>query len=126
MALQILNGPTIRAGESLSEAVDASGGVIIRITCPSPDDYPGEVNWTPAVLTFQISSDNVYYNDVYNFTGELVSVNVVPGAAIMVPEVFGRAAEFIKFRSGMPKTPIPQEKDRLFAMTIDTYGAAAP
>jgi hypothetical protein len=49
MPLQVLNGPFIRAGQSLSEGLDCSAGEIVRITMPG--------DWTPAALSFQFSTD---------------------------------------------------------------------
>jgi hypothetical protein len=48
MPLVVINGPTIAAGESLSDAVDLSAGGIVRLV--TPDD------WTSANITFEVSN----------------------------------------------------------------------
>ena len=53
-----LPGPTIPAGQSLSEGVDVSGSRILRIVMP--DD------WTSAPLTFQLSPDNAEWHDLFH------------------------------------------------------------
>jgi hypothetical protein len=64
MALQVLNGPVIEAGESLSDALDCTSGSIIRLTMPA--------QWSPqAVLTFSISSDGNGFNDLVGITRRL-------------------------------------------------------
>ena len=55
--LQVLEGPKIEAGESLSDGVDCSAGQLVRITMP--------YTWTPAPITFQFSTDGVFYNDMF-------------------------------------------------------------
>ena len=49
MALKVLDGPFIEAGESLSSAIDCSGAQMVRITMP--------LGWTEAPLTFEFSTD---------------------------------------------------------------------
>jgi hypothetical protein len=118
MTLQVLNGPFIQAGESLSDAVDCSAGELVRLTMPGA--------WTDAApLTFQISTDGVFYNDLFTLDGyELTLPVVVPGAAVLVSHDVGRAIAFIKFRSGTRAAPVPQEMLREFAVAIDVPGAA--
>src|SRR6478609_5298399 len=58
MGLTIVDGPTIAAGESLSDGADCTGGSIVRVTIPQ--------EYTPANLTFQASSDGSFYNDLYD------------------------------------------------------------
>ena len=40
MTLNVMNGPVIEAGESLSGAVDCSGGDAVRITMPPSGQAP--------------------------------------------------------------------------------------
>ena len=56
MPLEIVDGPTIPMGESLSDGVDCTGGHIVRITVPK--------EFTESNLTFQVSSngDSVQYS----------------------------------------------------------------
>jgi hypothetical protein len=117
--LTVLNGPIIKAGESLSEAVDCGDGELVRITMP-PD-------WTFASLTFQFSTDGVFFNELYGFDAFAVTIKtVVPGSGVIIPSDIGRAIKFIKFRSGTEGNPIPQEEDRNFAVAVYSEGASAP
>jgi hypothetical protein len=119
MPLVVLNGPTIAAGQSLSEGLDCSAGVLVRLTMPP--------EWSPAPLTFQISSDNVFYNDVFGADGYEVTVpHVIPGAAIILESEIGRAVAWVKFRSGTRSQPVPQEAQRNFAVAIRSEEPAAP
>jgi hypothetical protein len=113
MALEVLNGPFIQAGESLSDALDCTGGTIVRITMPS--------QWTPANLTFAISSDGVMFNDLVDRKGDEITMTVVPGSAVVVAQ-FGdylKAVGFLKVRSGSREHPVPQKELRQFAVAIE-------
>jgi hypothetical protein len=111
--LEVLNGPVIMAGESLSEALDVRAGQLVRIT------MPGE--WTEAPLTFQFSTDGMFFNDMFGIDGFEVTVPVVvPGSGVIIPADVGRAMNYIKFRSGTRGNPVPQEKETWFAIAVVT------
>jgi len=111
MTLQVLAGPVIRAGESLSEGVDCTKGEPVRITMP--------IEWTDAPLSFLISSDGVMYNEVFDIEGyELVVKTVIPRSAVIIGEHFGRAVSWLKVRSGTRMAPVVQEVERTFALVI--------
>ena len=112
MALAWINGPIIRAGESLSEGVDVSGGTLLRITMPK--------EWEDAEITFQISTDGDAYNDLHSYQGGEISVPVTAGAAILLPPDLMRGIGFIKIRSGSSSNPEPQPEQRNFALTVET------
>ena len=118
MSLQVLNGPFIQAGESLSDGIDCRPGELVRLTMPGA--------WSEAApLTFQISTDGEFFNDLFKLDGHEVTVPaVVPGAAVIVPHDVGRAVAFIKFRSGTRAAPVVQEMLREFAVAIDVPDAA--
>jgi len=110
--LQVLDGPVIAAGETLSGSIDCSAGQLVRITMPA--------GWTRAPLSFQISSDGGGFNDLYGFGSLEVTVNsVTPGSAVIVPSDIGRAVGWLKIRSGTSNEPVPQEEARLFAVAIE-------
>jgi hypothetical protein len=117
--LQILNGPIISAGESLSDGIDCSAGELVRLTMPGA--------WTAsAPLTFQISTDGVFYNDLFTLSGFEVGLPVVvPGAAVIVPSDVGRAVVFLKVRSGTRASPVVQQDLREFAVAIDSPAAGS-
>ena len=114
MPLQILNGPIIDAGESLSSGIDCSAGAIVKITMPG--------NWVGAApLTFQTSSDGVMYNDMFMPDGHELTYTVVAGTGIFVPRL---TTGFVKFRSGTREQPVAQPELREFAVAIDVVGGA--
>jgi len=115
MALVVLNGPTVMAGESLSDALDCSAGKIIRLTMPTA--------WSGTTISFLASTDGVGFNDLMKPDGHEVTATVVAGTAII-----GLALDtgFIKIRSGTRDVPVVQTAQHTFAVTIDTGAAAAP
>jgi len=114
MALNIINGPIIRAGESLSEAVDLSGGSLVRITMPG--------HWGGGNLTFAVSTDGTLFNDLFDARGDEITMVVTIGAAVPVIDAGGwtQMLGFLKFRSGSRENPVVQEIDREFAVTVKT------
>ena len=113
MALTVLNGPIIRAGESLSEGLDCTSGELVRITMPA--------EWTPANLTFQISSDGGFYNNLVDRDGDEITIQVVAGSAVVVAQYgdYLKAVAFLKVRSGSSEHPVRQEADRAFAIAVE-------
>jgi hypothetical protein len=118
MSLTIVDGPTIMRGESLSDGVDCSAGTIVRITVPQ--------EFTPANLTFQVSSNGDLYNDLHNSDGSVVTLVAKPDSTIIVGEHWTRSIAFIKFRSGSRDHPVKQTKDDCkFAIAVETGDAPA-
>ena len=114
--LNIVDGPTIPAGESLSDGVDCSAGTIVRITVPQ--------EFTKANLTFQVSSDGNFYNDLYGPDGSEVTLTASPDTGIVVPVVWSQSINWIKFRSGSRKAPVLQKVDCRFGIAVDVPEAA--
>jgi hypothetical protein len=115
--LKVLDGPFIEAGESLSSAIDCSGGQLVRITMP--------MDWTQAPLTFEFSTDGTAFNDMFDLKGYAVTIDVVvPGSGVIIPSDVGRAIAWIKFRSGTRGNPVEQAEGRLFAVAIETADEA--
>src|SRR4029077_20907933 len=112
MTLQVLDGPTIAEGESLSDGIDCSAGEIVRITVPQ--------EFTPANLTFQVSTDGNFYNDLFDAKGEEITVAAKPNSGIIIGERWVRSIAFIKFRSGSRDHPVVQREACKFAIAIDT------
>ena len=113
MTLQVISDINIQAGESLSNGVDCTAGTLVRLTMSE--------FWTPANLSFQISSDGDKYNNLVNLNGEEYVMPVVPGSAVIVAQLGDalKAISFIKFRSGTSTNPVPQEERRQLAVAID-------
>ena len=115
MPLTIINGPFIAAGESLSDGVDCRAGPLIRITMPG--------QWTPAKLSFQLSSDGILYNDIVDGRGKEITMRCVPGAAVRVPSEWNPMIQFLKIRSGSRNRPVVQQAEREFAVAVETQTA---
>jgi hypothetical protein len=114
MPLTVLNGPIISAGQSLSAGIDCTAGSIVRITMPAA--------WTPANISFSISSDGAGYNDLVGIDGKEIIVPVVPGTALVLASFaeYLRAIAFLKVRSGSRLYPVVQPAQRDFAIAIET------
>jgi hypothetical protein len=121
MTLQIVNGPVIEAGESLSDGVDCSAGDIVRITTPSTP-------WTGGNMTFQISTDGQGYNDLYTAKGEEVTLVMpkTPSVAVIVRnEDWTKAINFLKIRAGSGSHPVVQEQRQQFAIAVEVPNGVA-
>ena len=112
MALTVLNGPTIHTGESLSDSVDCSAGDIVRITMPT--------EWDNAAITFQASTDDVGYNDLYLPDGQELRIATKAGVGILLDFTRTLAVAFLKIRSGTGDDPVVQSEQRTFAVTLKT------
>lgn len=113
MALQVLNGPVIETGQSLSDGLDCTAGNIVRLTMPYA--------WDGANLSFQISSDGNGYNDLFTIDGKEIVIPVVAGTAVVVAPLsdFLKAVAFLKVRSGSRAYPVVQSAKRDFAVAIE-------
>jgi hypothetical protein len=72
-------------------------------------------------MTFQISTDGASgYNDLYDSEGNEITI-IMRGdnSAIMIKDPWSRYINFIKFRSGTAKYPVPQQAGRLFAVAVE-------
>jgi hypothetical protein len=117
MPLTIVDGPTIAKGESLSEGIDCSAGEIVRITVPQ--------EYTPANMTFQISTDGNFYNDLFDDHGDEITITAEPNSAVFIEGRWVRAVAHIKLRSGSREHPVVQREDCKFAIAVDTGDAPA-
>lgn len=106
MPLTLVVGPTIAAGQSLSDVLDCSAAPPIRIMMPTA--------WTPAVMSFQTSSNNILWLDLFDTTGREITVNVVPNTVVRLSTDFAVAPVFLKFRSGTRDRPVIQTETRVF------------
>jgi hypothetical protein len=111
MTVKVVIGPFIQPGEDLSDAIELAGQPV-RLTMPG--------NWDDAPLTFQVSTDNKMFNDLFDHNGNEIEVVVVPGVGIIVPPDWLASAVFIKFRSGTRDEPVAQSDLREFAIAIET------
>lgn len=115
-SVQILNGPIINEGESLSEGIDCSAGKIVRITMPD--------GWDTASLTFQISTNGEFYNDLYLANGQEYTVAAAKQRAIIIPQQEWIPGLWVKIRSGTGMQPVKQTAYREFSMVLLIDGEA--
>ena len=114
-----ISGPTIPAGESLSNAVDCSASRIIRIVMPQD-------GWDSAPLTFQLSTDGTAFSNLYNIQTivggfqqfEVAVPAVEPGTVYIMPPNTGEMIGFVRFRSGTKDRPMVQTADRKFQLVL--------
>jgi len=110
--LTIVDGPVIRAGESLSERADFTNGRPVRIVTP--------VGWDGAVVTFQVSVDGVHFDDLYMPDGSEVSLICDGlGRAIVLSPDAAIAVSYVKYRSGYANRPVVQTAERTFLTVLD-------
>ena len=92
--LKVLNGPNIAAGNNLSDGLDCSEGAIVRITMPPA--------WVGDKITFQTSSDGVFYNDIFMPDGTELKFSVIAGTAILGMRL---TTGFVKFARARARRP---------------------
>jgi hypothetical protein len=114
MATTVINGPTISAGQALSSVIDCSAGTAVAIAIPP--------TWDSALLTFQLSGDNVFFGDLFDLTAREITFNVMPGTVVRLPADLNLGAMFVKVRSGTRNKPIPQAQQQDFKIFLDRPG----
>jgi hypothetical protein len=112
MPFAIVNGPIIAVGQSLSNGANCAAGKMIRITVPR--EFVGEA------LTFQVSTDGQFYNDLYDAEGNEITVVAKPDTGIVLQDNWVKSLPHIKFRSGTRENPVEQREDCRFAIAIET------
>jgi hypothetical protein len=112
MTFSVVNGPTIAAGQSLSDGANCAAGAMIRITVPQ--EFVGDS------LSFQVSTDGQFYNDLYDTNGNEITIKANPDTGIVLQDNWVKQIPYVKFRSGTRETPIEQKEDVRFAIAINT------
>ena len=90
----------IAAGTALSPAVCVFNSRLVAIQMPAA--------WTAAVLTFQVSMDNLTYTDLYDSFGSEVSVAVAASHGVSLDVTVFAGWAFFKIRSGTGAAPVNQ------------------
>jgi hypothetical protein len=102
---------TIPAGQTLSNAVDLGTLQLVAVIPPA--------DWTPAVLSFQMSADNVdFHNLAHARSTDLFTIPCVSGYWIPFSTQDFPHWVFLKLRSGHPFAPIVQAADRVFTLVM--------
>ena len=106
---------TIASGASLSGAADFTAFSVNKdnyrlfgIIMPS--------SWTAASITFQVSFDNVLFNDFYDINGNEVTVYASSSKAFYLDPVIFASIPYIKVRSGTSAAPVNQAADRTIGL----------
>ena len=102
---------TILAGESLSNAVDLGTLQLVAIIPPAA--------WTPAMLTFQLSADNITFHKVAApRSTDLFTMPCVPDYWIPFASQDFPHGVFLRIHSGHPFVPVAQAADRVFTLVM--------
>ncbi len=112
MTYQYLDhAPVIIAnGQSLSGVVQIAGKLLVGIIMPAA--------WDAANLTFQVSRDDVTYNNKYDDAGVEKTITAAAARHIdVVPAEFS-GSEWLKIRSGTSGTPVPQTAARTIYLVL--------
>ena len=111
----MLQNLTIAAGASLSNAYDVGGssGNVIGLIF---DALFGGLG----ACSFQVSADGVAWVDLYDFAGNEIVWNVVPGTAMALEQdehqILARW-RYIRIRAGIAAFPVLQVADTIIAVT---------
>ena len=102
---------SIALGQSISNPVNIGTNYVVGLVMPAA--------WTPARMTVSVSTDNVAYNDLFQFDADCTTAsefkfNVTPNAIVAVDPDKMLMARYIKLRSGTRDEPVPQAALRLF------------
>ena len=105
---------TITAGQSLSSPIDCRSGAPLLLFMPP--------QWTPARMSYQLSSDNVNFYDLYDRNAREIAVNVRAGTVVRLNPEWTESALgcWLKIRSGSSDMATIQAANRSFTMLIDT------
>jgi hypothetical protein len=110
MPFAIVDGPTIDADQSLSDGANCSAGEMVRITVPQ--------EFTEADLTFQVSSDGKFYNDLYDAAGNEIVIKAKPDTGIVLQSPWIRSIAYVKIRSGTRLAPVVQQEKCKFGIAL--------
>ena len=115
MAMQVLIGPVIAAGESLSAPLNVSSGGVYRIVMP--------VVWTDnAPISCQLSYNGIDFYNVYDREGDEVIMRCVQQSVVPIGEYLFYIHS-VKIRSGTFRQPVTQDEARTFGIVLETKTA---
>ena len=105
---------TISAGQSLSDAIDCRSGAPVLVYMPA--------NLMPARLSFLVSYDGETYNDLSDQDAKRLSLYIQGGTVLKVPSEWTQSTlgGYLKLRLGSRQSPIAQDQDLKFTISIDT------
>jgi hypothetical protein len=118
MAVNVVNGPVIAAGESLSSVLDLSSAPNAVTKIIFPDAWSQDPRLMLHSISFQWSPDGIAFYDLYNITGDELLVKVVTGGMAILPRDIW-VSGFMKFRSGPSRHAVPQAETRTFKCILE-------
>lgn len=95
---------TIQNGQSLSQVIDLNNSVLTIIVMPAA--------WTSANLTFQTSVDGSTWANLFDDSGNEISVTVAQTRAVVLTGVEWLGIKLLKIRSGTAGSPVNQGAER--------------
>jgi hypothetical protein len=110
--IRTLIGPTIRASEALSDAIDTASGEPQMLFVPT--------NWSGrGPISFQVSFDGgITFVDLFDPSGNEVLRAAVAGTAVPLAGSFMSAITWVRVRSGSRAFPVPQPNECVFGLTV--------
>lgn len=109
-AINRVRHPAFAANASLSNAFYIGAGVIVGFQIPSA--------WTAALLTLQVSLDNVTYQNAYDSSGVEIQFTVTASEYTPVdPSALTGIGPYLKLRSGTSGSPVTQ----VSAVTVQVF-----
>lgn len=103
---------TIASGNSLSNEVKLGEKTLVGIVMPAA--------WDAAVLTFQATSDDQNFSELYTGAGIEVSLVVAAGQFIAIDPATWRGVTGIKVRSGTSALAVNQTAGRTLTLITRT------
>ena len=74
--------------------------------------------WDNALLTFQVSEDNITFRDLFDRDGHEIVRAMGINRAINIDPSLTNAALYLKLRSGQRDEPTAQTADRVFTLAL--------
>lgn len=95
---------------NLSGAAELKGSALVGIVMPAA--------WDTANLTFQASYDGTTYNNVYDSSGNEVTVTAAASRFIQISPAAWSSVAYLKVRSGTSGTPVTQTAARTIKLVV--------
>lgn len=99
----------IASAASISSSIDLGTGRLVAIL------YPG--TWTAAALTFQASTDNSTFGDIYDAATER-NYTVTAGKYVVLSPIDWISVRYLKLRSGTAASAVTQGGNRDFTLVL--------
>lgn len=101
---------TIGSGASVSGDIDLGLNRLGRIDMPAA--------WTAGDITFQVSNDNVVWNNLYDKDGVEYNVKTDASRSIIISVSDTMSIRYLRVRSGTSTTPVSQAASRIITLVL--------